>query len=348
MICRRPCRFRVQRGVAAVMTAFVLMLLVLVGLAAALNMSGSDIHDSSTQGTSVQALFLAESGLERVARRLVGTPCGAGLMEGAIAYGGGEFEVIAPPPALVGGQCQVRVAGRVGQVTRTVDAWFAGSGGAIALDTVRSNAARTTLLSFAHPVAVGVSILVVGVSIDRANTAINYVRYGGTDLTPLGVAFSGTNPEASIWYLLTPPAGTANVTVSLGGNEEVSAGAISFFGVSTTTPFDVLPIATNTSNTGTAASVTVTPVTDGAWIFDVMAVNNNNNVTQTAAGQIWRWEYQVNNRVTGAGSTIGPVSPAAARTPRWIWTGNDPWAHAAVALRPGGTPRITRWSEVVQ
>jgi hypothetical protein len=136
------------------------------------------------------------------------------------------------------------------------------------------------------------------------------------------------------------------VTISLGGNEEVSAGAISFFGVNTTTPLDV-PVATSTGNS-TAASVTITPVTDGAWIFDVMAVNNNNNVTPTAAGQTWRWEYQVNNRVSGAGSTIGPVSPAASRTPRWTWTGNDQWAHAAVALRPGGVPRIVRWSEVVQ
>jgi hypothetical protein len=321
---------------------------VLAGLAVALNMSASDIHDSSTQGTSVQALFLAESGLERTANRLTMPPvppCDAGLAGGWIGYGGGQFRVVDAAPDA--GQCRVRVAGRVGQVTRTVDAWFAGAGGTIVLDTVRSSSGRTTLLTFAHPVAAGASILVVGVSIDRASTAINYVRYGGTDLTPLGVAYSGNNPEASIWFLLNPPAGTANVTVGLGGNEEVSAGAISFFGVSTTTPFDV-PIATNTGNTGTAASVTITPVTDGAWIFDVMAVNSNNNVTETAAGQVWRWEFQVNNRVSGAGSTIGPVSPAAPRTPRWTWTGNDPWAHAAAALRPGGVPRITRWSEVVQ
>ncbi|MCK7577899.1 MAG: hypothetical protein MZV65_20425 [Chromatiales bacterium] len=87
----RYCVQRVQRGIATVMTAFVLMLLVLAGLAVALNMSASDIHDSSTQGTSAQALFLAESGLERVARRLAGTGlrCG-GWMEGAIAYGGGR------------------------------------------------------------------------------------------------------------------------------------------------------------------------------------------------------------------------------------------------------------------
>jgi hypothetical protein len=343
----RYCVQRVQRGIATVMTAFVLMLLVLAGLAVALNMSASDIHDSSTQGTSAQALFLAESGLERVARRLAGTACGAGLMEGAIAYGGGQFQVVAPTPSLVGGQCQVRIAGRVGPVTRTVDAWFAGTGGAITIDTVQWNAARTTLLSFAHPVTAGASVLVVGVSIDRANTSINYVRYGGVNLTQIAVAFSGTNPEASIWYMVNPPAGTANVTISLGGNEEVIAGAISLFGVNTTTPFDVAA-ATSTGN-GNAASVTITPVTSGAWVFDVMAVNNGKDVTPTAAGQTQHWESAVNNRVTGAASTIGPVNPAAPRTPRWTWTGSaQAWAHAAVTLRPGGVPRIVRWSEVPQ
>ncbi|MCK7577900.1 MAG: hypothetical protein MZV65_20430 [Chromatiales bacterium] len=121
------------------------------------------------------------------------------------------------------------------------------------------------------------------VSIDRANTSINYVRYGGVNLTQIAVAFSGTNPEASIWYMVNPPAGTANVTISLGGNEEVIAGAISLFGVNTTTPFDVAA-ATSTGN-GNAASVTITPVTSGAWVFDVMAVNNGKDVTPTAAGQ---------------------------------------------------------------
>ena len=189
----------------------------------------------------------------------------------------------------------------------------------------------------------------VGISNDNANTAIDSVTYAGQALTPLGSAGSGNGrPEASIWFLLNPPAGTANVVVTLEDSERVIAGAVSFLGVDTTTPFDVA-VALDTGNNDNAASVTLTPVTDGAWIFEVVAVNDDHNLSPNPAmaGRTQRWEVEINNRITGAGSTIGPVSPAAARTPRWTWSGNERWAQAAAALRPGGSPRVVQWSEVV-
>jgi hypothetical protein len=346
---RPPIQCRNQRGAAAMIT--VLFLLIVVGFAVlvSLDMSGSDVSDSTSQHNSVQALFLAESGLEEVAGRMPAVGGCAGIAPPYTrTLGAGSFTVVSA--GIAGVLCQVRVSGTVGNVTRTVDGWLTNAVGAVALDATRSSFGNTSLLSFSHPVAAGASILVVGISIDRANTAINNVSYAGQALTPLGSAGTANRPEASIWFLLNPPAGTANVQVSLGANERVVAGTASFFGVNTTTPFDI-PVALATGNNNTAASVTLTPVTDDAWIFEVVAVNDNHNLTPNPAiaGRIQRWEETFNNRVTGAGSTIGPVSPAAARTPRWTWTGgNESWAQAAAALRPGGSPQLVRWSEVVQ
>lgn len=339
---------RRQGGAAALMTVLFLLIVVAFAVMVSLSMSGSDVSDSAYQHNSVQALFLAESGLEEVAGRMpVVGGCGGITPPYTRSLGPGNFTVLSA--GVSGLYCQVRVRGTVGSVTRTVEGWLTNASGVMALDAVRSGFGNTKRLSFPHPVAAGASILVVGISIDRANTSINNVTYAGLALTQLGAAGSGGRPGASIWYRLNPPAGTANIQVSLSRRERVVAGAVSFFGVNTTTPFDVAMVS-GTGNAARAASVTLTPVTDGAWIFEVVAVNNNHNITPNPAitGRIQHWEKQFNKRVTGGGSTIGPVSPAAPRSPRWTWTGgNESWAQAAAALRPGGSPRIVQWSEVI-
>lgn len=111
-----------QRGVAALMAVLFLLFMLGVVLVIANQMAATDVHDSAAQNSSVEALFLAESGLER-ATQLHGTgvACGAGLMEGSMAFGRGEFEIIAPTPFLVGALCRVRSAGRIGNVTRVIE-----------------------------------------------------------------------------------------------------------------------------------------------------------------------------------------------------------------------------------
>ncbi len=345
---RSPTQCRNQSGAAAMITVLFLLIVVGFTMLVSLTMSGSDVSDSTSQHNSVQALFLAESGLEEVAGRMSAVGGCAGIAPPYTrTLGPGSFTVVSA--GIAGLFCQVRVSGTVGSVTRTVDGWLTNAVGAIALDASRSSFGTTYLLSFSLPVAVGASILVVGISIDRANTAISGVTYAGQALTLHGSAGTSSRPEASIWYRLNPPAGTANVQVSLSANEQVVAGTASFLGVNTTTPFDV-PVALATGSSSTAASVTLTPVSDGAWIFEVVAVNDDHDLTPNPAiaGRTQHWEETFNNRVTGAGSTIGPISPAAARTPRWTWTGKERWAQAGSALRPGGSPQLVRWSEVVQ
>lgn len=120
------------------------LLLVTVGAFAALvaaRQSGGDIQGSGAQADSVEALFLAETGIERAARRfLAGAACSAaGLGEGlndltSIGYGAtgrsitisaggnsGQDFAGAPLPAT---RCRIQVTGRItaSNVARTVQA----------------------------------------------------------------------------------------------------------------------------------------------------------------------------------------------------------------------------------
>lgn len=111
-----------QCGAAALMTVLFMFIVVALAVLVSLGMSGSDMSDSTSQHSSVQALYLAESGLERAAQRYsAGIACGAALMEGPIVLGSGEFEIVAPVPLVVSGLCRVRVTGRSGSVTRTIE-----------------------------------------------------------------------------------------------------------------------------------------------------------------------------------------------------------------------------------
>ena len=136
---------------------------------------------------------------------------------------------------------------------------------------------------------------------------------------------------------------------------QVIAGAMSFQGVTTTSPFlgfaDGNPV-TSRDPPQTGASLTITPVTNSAWVFEVIAVNNT-SATLTApaiTGQtrVLRWNPPaVAGDVRGGGSTIGPINPAVAITPNWTWLGStERWAQAAVTLRPGGPARVVAWREL--
>lgn len=101
-----------QRGAGMVMAVvFLLVIIALFGLIG-LRMAGTDITDTSLQNDSVEALFLAESGLERAIQRLAaGTECAALAPDAVQALGRGDFEI--QSGIVVGSLCRVRVLGRV-------------------------------------------------------------------------------------------------------------------------------------------------------------------------------------------------------------------------------------------
>lgn len=342
-----------QRGMAALMT--VLFLLVVVGFAVlvALGMSGSDIGDTSNQHNSVAALFLAESGVERAMWRLgQGTAC-TSVGPDSASLGNGTFNVVSG--ALSGSNCQIQVKGIVGNVTRTISAlasipsggataqtlqwtWSTGNTNkwAYAAVALRPSGSITagavggpvtgagTSRTLSYTVPAGASILLVGISVDQATTAIT-MTYGGTAMTS-GVTAVGVNPwpKAQIFYLINPPAGTANIVANMSISTEAVMGAMAFSGVTVgtgaTTPFDVAPI-TNSGNSK-VASVTITPATSGAWIFDTLSINANDTTTMTAmTNRVSRWNTNSNGNVRGDASTLGPVTSGGTGSPNLLtWT----------------------------
>lgn len=357
-----PSRPVTQRGVAALMAVLFLLFMLSVVLVIAHQMAATDVYDSGAQNNSVEALFLAESGVERAAWRFAnGVACNA-LGEPTILHGRGQFTIgnglgtDFGGAALAANRCRVPVTGEIAgaiRVSRRVEAIIERGGAAIVANDVSFGTSTTGRpLTFTHVVAATDTLLLVGISIDRTDTVVSSMTYAGQAMA-LAVSAPGSGagrPKAEIWFLVNPPAGTANVDIMLNTNDQIIAGGVSFAGVNTATPFDVAAV-TNLGNSS-AATLTIVPVTNNAWVFEVVGVNNTaSNLTPPAiAGQTRtpRWNPPaVSGAVRGAASTIGPINPAVAVAPRWTWTsGSERWAQAAVSLRPGGPSQVVAWREL--
>ncbi len=349
-----------MRGAAALMAVLFMLVVIGFALVVALGIASSDMHDSGAQSSSVQALMLAESAVERASFRFSsGSACNA-LAEGPISLGQGlftvsngfvtDFDGVTP---LAAGRCRIPAVGAVGAVQRRIEAIVQSGGGAIAVEDDKNNGTTSSVnsLTVANVTVGGAGrVLVVGVSIDTARgSTVQWVRYAGQDLTRRIFEGTGNRPRSEIWSLANPPAGTADVVVRLTGNDQLAAGAVVFTGVDTTSATSHLDVAavSGSGNNDNSASVTITPISDGAWLFDTVTVNSGPTVTMTGmAGRQQRWNRRLGGSITGGGSTLGPVSPAAARTLRWTWSGRQRWAQAVIALRPGGSPQLVAWREV--
>ena len=100
-----------QRGAVTLMGALFLIIVIIVLLNTVQRMAASGITDTALQNDAVEALFIAESGLERAAWRYsTGSTCAA-LAGETGNTGRGSFQVIST--AAVGTLCRVRVSGSV-------------------------------------------------------------------------------------------------------------------------------------------------------------------------------------------------------------------------------------------
>jgi hypothetical protein len=350
-----------QRGVATLMAAVLLLVVLAFGLGIALNLTTTDIADSSMHNDSVEGLLIAESGLENAIRRLTdaSAACDGTLVVGPIALGRGEFTVAAgqttdfggaPLPA---GQCRVQVTGRVAlsDSARTVEAIVAigGGGGGIAVDASNNRGGQANpSLSWNHQVSGIERLLVVGVSIRNSPAqTVSSVTYNGIPLTPIGAQANGNQTRVELWYLLNPPTGnlSVNVTLAPGNKVRMVGGSVSFTGVNQTTP---LGSSNFNSGGGATASVSVTTTVNNAWIMDTVASTSNLTMTPAPAGRTQHWNRHSGgnpgSRVYGGGSTFGPQSPPGVVTLQWTASN---WAIGAVPIRPaGGASSVVSWREV--
>lgn len=130
-------RRHAQRGIVGLLALMFIIIVVFFAMTQASTISSSNITDSSRQADAVEALFLAESAIEKVGYRFVtsGSPptcdgATVGVGEGDITLGRGAYRVLAVYTTGFGGsgtlpstQCRVRVQGEITatRVTRTID-----------------------------------------------------------------------------------------------------------------------------------------------------------------------------------------------------------------------------------
>jgi hypothetical protein len=126
-----------QRGIVGLVAVMFIVIVAFFAMIQASMISASNITDSSRQADSVEALFLAESGIEHIGWRFVssgsptvcdGTTVGVG--EAPVSLGRGTFKVVGAYTTGFGGvgtlpttMCRVRVQGQItsSKVTRTID-----------------------------------------------------------------------------------------------------------------------------------------------------------------------------------------------------------------------------------
>ena len=101
-----------QRGAALVVAAVFLVAVMVVLGDVTLRLSATDVTDSALQADAVDALFLAETGMEYAAQRLAnGVTCINLVMGSAVSFGRGDFQLTQATD--VSGDCRIRVTGRV-------------------------------------------------------------------------------------------------------------------------------------------------------------------------------------------------------------------------------------------
>ncbi len=131
-------RVRRQRGAATLIAAVLLLSVVMVALSLGLLNANTDITDTALQGDGIEALFIAESGLENAIWRFDnGTGCGALALSDSV--GRGNFSINNGTAAgLPATQCRVQVTGTVTQsnTARTIEAVItqAVAGGTVTLN----------------------------------------------------------------------------------------------------------------------------------------------------------------------------------------------------------------------
>jgi uncharacterized repeat protein (TIGR01451 family) len=202
----------------------------------------------------------------------------------------------------------------------------------IVVDNTSSAVTNATTLSWPHTVGSGnARILIVGVAIHNSSRTITSATYGSQNLTFIGQSVDGGGKiEVNLYQLLAPPAGTANVTVTINSGEHMAAGAVSFTGVSQLSPLGTFASA---GGSGLSGTVSLSSATNEV-VIDVMGAQGAASILAAGGNQMLRWANTTgtgDSDALGAGSTqIG--SPQT--TMSWTLGASKAWALCAVALKP--------------
>ncbi len=216
---------------------------------------------------------------------------------------------------------------------------------AVTVDSASQNGASDTIigissLAWPHTIGAGSSrALFVGVSTSAtllppsAGSRVSGITYNGQNLTAIGTQVSPDLRNAvHIYRLINPPAGTANIIVSLtpGTTNYAVGGAVSFFGVSPITPNAAFASA---GGNNTSPNISVTGSAAGDVVLDILGTAPNATFVSPAAGQAEQWNGRVffsGSFDVGAGSVRSGLSPVPMS---WTMTIAENWAQGGIAVK---------------
>jgi hypothetical protein len=166
----------------------------------------------------------------------------------------------------------IKVQKNTTPVTSAVTSW----------NVTTASGAGTNSATWSHTIASGGGgnrLLVVCVSV-RALHSVQSITYSGVPLTNLTSVFVGSGgnvPRSEIWYLISPPLGTANIITTLTGSDYFECGAVNYTNVDQSAPFD-----STVTGQGVSATASVTLIgSTGDMFIDVLGYSGT---TSTPGG----------------------------------------------------------------
>lgn len=199
---------------------------------------------------------------------------------------------------------------------------------AIAFDNTASSGALTNLTSVSFNYTCNGNLLVVCVSCLNL-LGEHSATYGGVPLT-LWTEQENSSVNSHVFYLVNPPTGVNNLTVTASVTHNWIANVVSYSGVDQYHPFEG-----TANNFGTGGNTVNNPVTTahvGDWVLNTIATQR----ATISAGQTSRQNIGSAAGSGGVEDTNGPVAIGTTTMSYSGVTGSNLWAMSAVALQPTG------------
>jgi len=186
---------------------------------------------------------------------------------------------------------------------------------AIVFDAASNDSGDSTdSATFAHTCTGTNLLLTVGITSGFTHPNVTGVTYGGNVLTVLSSNVQ-TDVDQSVWYMTNPPKGANDIVVTWGANAWFAVGAVSYTGVSQSTPFGTGVVAKANDTDG---NVDVTSGTGEVVIDFYSTYHTSGHTIADGAGQTERV-----NKTHGATSWdagLGISEEAGAATVNMAWT----------------------------
>jgi len=226
------------------------------------------------------------------------------------------------------------------------------SGGAVTVDatSIRTACEGAAANSITLPgVAVGsqadrILVVTVGAEENDGDCDLSLgsasASYGGIVMSKAVTRVSDTSTWRAcnaIFYLLDPPAGTANVIVNFPATtasaiDNRHAGALVIYNAAQQGP--EITASAGADPDANAVNTAITPLTAGGLIVDVVTVGNTGSFTTTQAGQVEQWDLSCTS--SSSATSTKPVNLPGQTLLGWSHTNQNRYAHSLAAFAPSG------------